>query len=166
MTRTASPHLPDDSDFVEQVRAAGPALAQFALQPLWTLDPDVTIRQYRLLTLLDDTGPHTLGELATALALDPGDTGQTCEDLTRKNLIQRAPTPGDGREVRVELTQPGAAFLEHVRQARGNGIRGALTSIPPEERPPLVRALRRLAATAYGSPAPPSERSTTHMAHG
>lgn len=30
----------------------------------------------------------------------------------------------------------------------GSGILGALTGVPPEERPPLVRALHRLAAAA------------------
>ena len=146
MPRTADPHSPDDSELADEISAAGPALAQLILQPLWALDPDVTIRQFRLLELLDDAGAGTQRELAARLRLDLDDLADCCEVLTRKNLLQRAPTPGDGRAVRVTLTDTGRAFLEHVYQTGHTGIRATLTHIPDAERLPLVRALRSLAA--------------------
>lgn len=152
MRRTADPHSPNDGELIDEIRAAGAALAQLVLQPVWALDPDVTIRQFRLLGLLDDAGPCTLRELATRLRLD--DLAGCCEILTRKNLIQRAPTPGDGRAVRVELTDAGRAFLEHVYQTGITGIRATLAHIPAGDRVPLVRALRNLAAAAGPTSAP------------
>jgi DNA-binding MarR family transcriptional regulator len=152
MPRTADRHTLEDGELAEELRAAGPALAQLVLQPLWALDPDVTIRQFRLLGLLDEAGPGTLRELATRLRLDLDDLAGCCEILTRKNLVQRAPSPGDGRAVRGELTDAGAAFLEHVQQTGQTGIRATLTHIRAGERLPLVRALRSLAAAAGSLP--------------
>lgn len=162
MPRTADRHTLEDGELAEELRAAGPALAQLVLQPLWTLDPDVTIRQFRLLGLLDETGPSTLRELARTLRLDLDDLDGCCEILTRKNLIQRAPSPGDGRAVRVELTDAGTAFLEHVQQNGQTGIRATLTQIPAGERRSLVRALRSLAAAAGPLPSGWARRLGAH----
>jgi len=71
-----------------------------------------------------------------------------CERLVRKRLVSRRLERSDRRQVRIALSAAGRHLIDAVTASRRKEIATLLDSIPPEERPALVAALRRLAASA------------------
>jgi DNA-binding MarR family transcriptional regulator len=59
----------------------------------------------RCLDILDERGPMTAGQLATASGLTTGAITAVVDRLERAGYARRAPDPSDRRRVLVELTQ-------------------------------------------------------------
>jgi DNA-binding MarR family transcriptional regulator len=58
----------------------------------------------RCLDVLEERGPITAGELATATGLSPGATTTLVDRLEDEGFVRRAADPDDRRRVRIELT--------------------------------------------------------------
>jgi MarR family transcriptional regulator, organic hydroperoxide resistance regulator len=73
--------------------------------------------QESVLKLLCEADGRTMGDLASALRVRPPTASKTIARLTTQGLVERRATDGDGRLVRVFLTDAGrerGASIDHV----------------------------------------------------
>lgn len=77
--------------------------------------PDLTARQLAvLMTVRLQPAPHTVRGLAAALNVGKPAITRALDTLSRLGFVQRRRDPKDGRNVFVERTEKGDAFLEQL----------------------------------------------------
>jgi DNA-binding MarR family transcriptional regulator len=77
--------------------------------------PDLTARQLAvLMTVRLQPAPHTVRGLAAALNVGKPAITRALDTLTRLGFVQRRRDPKDGRNVFVERTERGDAFLDQL----------------------------------------------------
>jgi DNA-binding MarR family transcriptional regulator len=94
-----------------------------------------------VLARLRDDGPQRVGDLAAAEAVAQPTMTTLLGRLERQGLVARHPDPGDGRAVRVALTDAGAATLRRLGRERAEALRARLAVLDEEERAVLAAAL-------------------------
>ncbi|MEP9357033.1 MarR family transcriptional regulator [Xanthobacter sp. KR7-65] len=100
--------------------------------------------QEAVLKMLSEQDGRTMGDLATALRVRPPTASKTIARLTTQGLVERRATDGDGRLVRVFLTDAG--------RERGASIDGVwdqleaemVTGLDSKERKRLRKLLRKV----------------------
>ena len=100
--------------------------------------------QESVLKLLSEEDGRTMGDLASALRVRPPTASKTIARLTTQGLVERRATDGDGRLVRVFLTEAG--------RDRGSAIDGVWETLEGEmvagldgkERKRLRKLLRKV----------------------
>lgn len=90
------------------------ALYRPLLEPMGLTHP-----QYLVLLALWERSPRSVGELAEALALDPGTLSPLLKRLESAGLVDRRRVPGNERSLAVTLT------------AEGRALRARAEEIPP-----------------------------------
>jgi DNA-binding MarR family transcriptional regulator len=89
----------------------------------------------------------TPGALGRAIARDKSTITPLIQDLRRRGLIERRPSPTDRRSATVTLTKAGEAMLRDLlRHAREHDRR--LDEIVGDRKPELLRLLRQIAEQA------------------
>lgn len=86
--------------------------------------------------------------LADFMGTTKGTASQTIKALEAKGLVQRGPVAGDGRAVRISITEAGNALL---RKDPLGAIHDALTACSPEDRLQLVDGMQRLVGAVQRS---------------
>lgn len=77
--------------------------------------PDLTARQLAvLMTVRLQPAPHTVRGLAAALNVGKPAITRALDTLSRLGFVQRRRDPKDGRNVFVESTERGEAFLDQL----------------------------------------------------
>ena len=71
---------------------------------------DLTLPQYRLLTLLTE-GDHVANHLADLLFVSPPSVTALVDGLVERGLVERRPDPSDRRRVAHAITEAGLAAL-------------------------------------------------------
>jgi DNA-binding MarR family transcriptional regulator len=87
--------------------------------------PDLTARQLAvLMTVRLQPAPHTVRGLAAALNVGKPAITRALDTLSRLGFVQRRRDPKDGRNVFVERTEKGDAFLELLGETilHGDGV--------------------------------------------
>ncbi|GAA4198178.1 MarR family transcriptional regulator [Microbacterium oryzae] len=79
------------------------------LEPLGLTHP-----QYLVMLALWEESPRTLGEIATALALEPATASPLVKRLERQGLVRRERSARDERRLEIGLTEDGAALRERA----------------------------------------------------
>lgn len=100
--------------------------------------------QEAVLKLLAELDGRTMGDLAAALRVRPPTASKTIARLTSQGLVERRTTDGDGRLVRVFLTDTGrerSTAIDGVWEAMENEIVGGLDT---KERKRLRKLLRKV----------------------
>ena len=93
----------------------------------------ITIEQWILLKIIEETQPISQRELADKSLRDPASITRTLDILEKKQLIQRKPIPNNRRQYHIELTIQGNTFvknnMEMIKAHRKKSIEG----LSPEE---------------------------------
>jgi DNA-binding MarR family transcriptional regulator len=105
---------------------------------------DLSLPESTALSRLDRQGPITAAELARLEQVSPQSIGATVQSLQDRQLIDRAPDPGDGRRMILSLTQAGRDAVYSKRTARTQQLTRALATLAPEEQAQLVAAIPAL----------------------
>jgi DNA-binding MarR family transcriptional regulator len=134
------------------VMAATRAFVGVAAQALLAVGDDVSLPQYRVLVLLDEQQPQTMGALADRLALKPSTVTRVCDRLADKRLITRHVDENDRRSVRVQLTRRGQRLVDAVTQARRITIGSILDRMGTAAERRLAASLADFAAAAGEAP--------------
>ena len=87
------------------------ALYRPLLEPMGLTHP-----QYLALLALWERSPRSVGELAEALALDPGTLSPLLKRLDSAGLVDRRRVPGNERSLAVTLTAEGRALRARAEQ--------------------------------------------------
>jgi DNA-binding MarR family transcriptional regulator len=100
----------------------------------------VTLSQISALSSLHKCGPMTPGELASREGVQPPSMTRVIGALEDIGYISKRAHPNDGRQVIVELTVQGVAFLEADISAREAWLDARLSELDDSERETLSQA--------------------------
>jgi DNA-binding MarR family transcriptional regulator len=101
---------------------------------------DLSVVQARLLGILRDRHP-TIKELARFLQVDKSSVTGLVDRAEERGLVERTPSPDDGRSVRVRITVTGMDLVDHATSAFESVIADLVAELTPVQR-------HRLSATA------------------
>jgi DNA-binding MarR family transcriptional regulator len=90
-------------------------------------DGELSSPEMSVLSRLDRDGPGTTAALARWEQITPQAVGATVAALEARELIARAPDPGDGRRSILTITQAGERALRAGRNALTDLMTGALS---------------------------------------
>ncbi|MGH9051354.1 MAG: MarR family winged helix-turn-helix transcriptional regulator [Acidimicrobiia bacterium] len=138
----------DDLDTVERALEALFRLnASRKVHALRAAAAGVTISApgFVLLRRIQEDGPLPLGELARRADMDPAATGRQIRQLEQDGLVERVPSPGDGRVTNVSVTPEGGAARRRISEVLDRHMEDVLDAWSPADRADLARLLSRLA---------------------
>lgn len=107
--------------------------------------------QEQVLTLLAEK-ERTMGELAVSLRVRPPTASKTIARLTAQGLITRLGSNGDGRTVRVGLTEEGRRRAETVEAVWDALEAEAVAGLDAKDRRRLRKLLRKLGGNVSSRP--------------
>jgi DNA-binding MarR family transcriptional regulator len=133
------------------VLAACRVLVALSAQSIAAVDDLADVTQVRVLVIVANTEPVSLGALAQAAQLHPSTASRLCDRMVGEDLLDRSDDPSNRRALNLRLTAKGrrvvAAMVRHRREA----IMPILGAMPASGRRELVSALRAF-ADAGGEP--------------
>jgi DNA-binding MarR family transcriptional regulator len=137
----------------QQGAAAGPdglvdALAQAAFTTMAVLtkaaaDHDLSLTQLRVLAILRDRRLR-MTALAEYLGLEKSTMSGLVERAERRGLVERAPSPADGRAVDVFLSPAGAELAQRLHARIVRSLSPMTGQLAPAEQRRLQALLERL----------------------
>lgn len=101
-----------------------------------------------VLTRLDLDGPQRLTDLAASEGVSQPSMTQLVSRLEREDLVQRAPSPEDGRVVIVTVTGAGRNLVAERRLERAAALEALLNELDLDEQAAISRALPAFARLA------------------
>jgi len=116
-------------------------------------EQDVSVIQVRLLGILRDRRPGML-ELARHLGLDKSSMTGLVARAEKRGLVQRLPSPHDGRGVLVSLTPLGRELTERCAAEVDVQLAALTASLTSDERARLRALAEKLLRTAPAGGAP------------
>ncbi|WP_225850362.1 MarR family winged helix-turn-helix transcriptional regulator [Streptomyces sp. HPF1205] len=108
--------------------------------------------QTRVLYVVEREPGINLTALGRSLSAAAPSVTRLCDRLQAAGFLRRIPCAQDRREVRLEVTEAGAAHLSALRHRREQALREAMERMRPEARQALVAGLSAL-NEAVGDPA-------------
>jgi DNA-binding MarR family transcriptional regulator len=112
----------------------------------------VSNHQAGILEQLDPAAPITVGELAQRLGVTPATISIQLVRLVRLRLVLREADPGDGRRVRIRLSEAGARMRNLRSLLDPERVRAALARLTEPEREAAIAGIRALATAAVPLP--------------
>lgn len=104
----------------------------------------LTFSQIKVLMLLADREPVTLGAVSDGLGLSLPAVSRAVEDLVQRGMVKRVEDRDDRRARRVSPTAKGRHTVEGLTELRLAEIRQFVRSLEPEERAALAAGLEPL----------------------
>lgn len=130
-------------DVIPSLVLSGYALGRIAAQDAGN---DAPAAQWRVLSLLEQSGAKRVGELAAAArTTQPGMT-RLIGTLERDGLVLRSPVPEDSRAIAVRITPEGSAALTAWRAEFRDTLAPRFADVSDEDWRTLTRAAEILAA--------------------
>lgn len=131
------------SDVIPSLVLSGYALGRIAAQDAGN---DAPAAQWRVLSLLEQTGARRVGELAaSARTTQPGMT-RLIGGLERDGLVLRSPDPDDSRAIVVDITPDGVAAITSWRREFRDILAPRFAGLAEADWAVLTRAAEILAA--------------------
>ena len=103
--------------------------------------------QMDALDLLTRRNDRPMKELAARLRVDPSTATRAVHRLEAGGLVERYPSPEDGRVVLVRITEEGTRRHDDVAARRSTAIMHILSEFDPDERAQLADLLDRFIAS-------------------
>jgi len=104
--------------------------------------------EWRILAMLGDQAPLTLGALVEILGLDKGQLSRNVTGLVKRRVLTRIPGPQDSRDVRIALTARGEETFEALMRLALERNRELTAGLSRAEIAMLRAVLDRLLANA------------------
>lgn len=105
-----------------------------------TASEEVSAPQFSVLAYLERAGESTPGALADFEHVSPPVMTRILGRLERAGLVARAAHPGDGRQVRVTLTEEGVQLVRAGRERRHAWLRDRIEGATPAQQSALREA--------------------------
>ncbi|MGD0019905.1 MAG: MarR family transcriptional regulator [Candidatus Limnocylindrales bacterium] len=130
----------------EEIDAHAEALFQLMPKgpPEWA-HHDLTFGQLRLLFLLGQSGPVSIGQLADMLGVADATASEFVDRVERRGLAIRSHRADDRRVVDCRLSEEGARLLAEIQGARQGAMRQVFALLTPEELADFDHLLRIMA---------------------
>lgn len=140
-------------DDVERVVAATRVVGALIAESLATLEPSVTMPQFRVLVLASEA-PRNLTAIAEDLDVHPSNATRLCDRLVNAGLLRRERAADDRRQVVVTLTAQGKRLVDTAMSHRRDQVARAMARMNDEERGALASVLSAFADAALADHAP------------
>lgn len=117
---------------------------------------DLTLAEFGVLEALHHKGPLLLGEVQRKVLITSGGITYVVDQLEKKGLVERRPSPQDRRACFAALTRKGKSLMKRIFPEHERAMQEALSGLDaPEQRQAteLLRVLGRHAADLAGSAA-------------
>jgi DNA-binding MarR family transcriptional regulator/GNAT superfamily N-acetyltransferase len=105
------------------------------------LDTDFTLTEVRVLYELAHRPPLAARDLVRDLQLDPGYLSRIVRRFEDRGWIAREPSPHDGRQHLLRLTEAGYATFAPLQQKSRDDTAALLATVPADARPRLIEAM-------------------------
>lgn len=105
------------------------------------LDSPFSLAEMRVIYELAQRDGLSGAELCRDLGLDPGYLSRMVKGLERRGLLERTPSPTDGRERRLALTPAGRAAFAPLDRASSEEVAAVLAPLAASDQERLVRAM-------------------------
>jgi DNA-binding MarR family transcriptional regulator len=112
--------------------------------PEWAYH-DLTFGQLRLLFVLGQSGPVSIGQLAEMLGVAAATASEFVDRVERRGLATRSHRADDRRVVECRLSDEGASLLAEIRGARREAMRQMLAVLTDNELADFDRLIRLMA---------------------
>jgi DNA-binding MarR family transcriptional regulator len=146
----SAPTIEDIAAHLERVIELDPS----PTPPDW-VTANLTFGQLRVLFLLRDDGPVSVGALADRLGVSIASASETIHRIERHQFVERHHRNNDRRVVECRLSVRGEQLVEEIAGARLEGMRRLLGVLTPAELTEFDRLIRligaRLGATRSGA---------------
>jgi len=119
--------------------------AQQRLDSAYDLEPDLTSRQFVLLSCLAERGGIGQTKIGEDTRIDRSTTATMVTQLAKRGLIQRRRSRTDARAYEVSLTAAGRAALKVATPKIAKADREALSALNKDQRVALLAALDTIA---------------------
>lgn len=103
----------------------------------------MSVVQARMLGILRDRTPP-ISELGARLGLDKSSISGLVDRAEKRGLVERFPSPNDGRAVHVRLTREGSTRVESGEADFDAEISRLLTHLPADEQKRFAQLVSRL----------------------
>jgi DNA-binding MarR family transcriptional regulator len=125
-------------------------MKSFAAEPIWG---DVSLKEYDVLyALAKSPEPVRLTDLHRRVLLSQPALSRLVDRLVDRGLVERCPDPGDGRAVRVTLTDAGRERQREVGREHARDVREAMTArVSDADLEELERICRALLGETVGT---------------
>jgi DNA-binding MarR family transcriptional regulator len=144
--------IAETADAALATALAGSLERAFGLFRSLTHPMQLSMTSAATLATLERNGPSRLTALAAREGVTQPAMTQLITRLADAGLVCREPDPGDGRVVRVTITDEGRATLARRRARRAEKLTGILAQLDPGHRAALAAALPALDALASANP--------------
>lgn len=119
------------------------AFAAIADESLVEVAPTVTLQQFRALTVLHESGPHSAASLAAALGIAPSTLTRLANRLVRDGLIDRVTDPEDRRALVLSITRRGTRTADQVKAWRLRALASHFEELRRDDRAAIADAFTR-----------------------
>lgn len=110
--------------------------------------PDLTITQYRALTLIASHGPLRPRDFVTAFGVSPATAGRIGDRLVTAGLAKRGKDPGDGRSVLFAVSPKGRDLVDRILDRRRVAFAHILKELEEHELLAITPVFKRFAEVA------------------
>jgi DNA-binding MarR family transcriptional regulator len=128
---------------LEAVVAGSRMVAALIAESLASLDPPVTVPQWRVLVLAQAGGCNVTG-VARDLGVHVSNATRTCDRLVAAGLLERRRAEHDRRHVLLALTPRGQRLFDAAMEHRRRRLEQVMTAMDPADRAQLARTMTRL----------------------
>ena len=105
---------------------------------------DLTIPQWRVMSVLAEDGPSTQVQLVTRTVMDKVTVSRAAQGLARRHMVSRAEHHADGRSHVLALTASGASLYAEIAPLALAYEAALIAGLAPDEVKQLKRLLCRL----------------------
>lgn len=107
---------------------------------------ELNLVQFNVISVLHRAGtPMTMGDLAQAVAVRPGNLTSVVDGLVKRGLVDRELNPNDRRSFLVRVSLSGEEFLTEFLPGHWRYLEGLATGLSARQRRQLTSLLNRLA---------------------
>ena len=158
----ASAHAPTIDDIAAHLERVAGQLDSSPQPPDWVAT-NLTFGQLRVLFMLRDNRPVSIGALAERLGVGLASASETIDRIERRGLVARHHAQDDRRVVECGLTDRGAQLVQEIAGVRLEGMRRLLGVLTPPE---LIEFDRLICLIAARLEATAAETAPTSNASG
>jgi DNA-binding MarR family transcriptional regulator len=109
--------------------------------------------QYKVLAVLQDQGPSSVGVLGTMIGAAQSSVSELSARMERSGLLKKTRSPDDGRVVRMEITDQGRTLLRQCRLRLREAYGRLFDKAGVEARDAFLDSIEKLLAILDGKPA-------------
>ena len=125
------------------------------IRSLAAVDAAISVPQLRVMVILSHSEHASLAEVATDLAIDSSSASRTCDQLVKRDLVEREPADRDRRRLSLRLSPAGRRLLQRVMSRRAELLAEIVAAMSEPDQRALMAAMDAFNTAADGARPPP-----------